>query len=275
MKRVHSTTGPAPATRVLGRSFQIVVLVAGVTGLGLLALPGSTERFFSWGLDPVPVAALVGGLYLGSAAAFGWSAGRVSVAGRALCLLSLVFTVPSLVITLVHLSVFDLGRVQAWLWLLLFVAAPPFFLAMLATGAWRAVGTGPPLPPWARSAAGAVGVAALTAAVALLADPAGSDAWLPFAPPPLGGRFLGVWAAVVAFGAGWSALRNAEEARVTGLTAAALLGGAALGAARAYGALETGGRAALVAALVVASAVLAAAALSARTRTPAGTVAAR
>jgi len=78
--------------------------------------------------------------------------------------------------------------------------------------------------------------------------------------PPLGGRFIGVWLAVIAFAAGWTAVRPWEEGRTTAFAVTAFLGGALVAALRTYGQLESGQRtgyaAVIVVALVVSLAVL-------------------
>jgi hypothetical protein len=220
--------------------FASILAVAGGTGLALLAIPGSTQSFFSWGLAPPAVAALSGGLYVGSASAFGVGIATARRSGRGLCLMAIVFTLPTLIITLVHRDVFDFGRWQAWLWTLLFAGAPAFFVLLLALGAWRSVETGPRPAPWAAAAMAAIAVASAVGTILLWADPVGSGGWLPFQPPPLGGRFVGVWLAVIAVAAGWTAIRPRDEGRTTAFAVAALLGGALVGALRTYGQLEPG-----------------------------------
>lgn len=56
--------------------FAIVVVAAGASGVSLLAWPGSTDRYFSWTLNPPAAAALIGGFYLASAVVFGWALTR-------------------------------------------------------------------------------------------------------------------------------------------------------------------------------------------------------
>jgi hypothetical protein len=48
-------------------AFLMLVLAAGMVGLALLIVPGATGSFFAWGLEPVPLAAFAGGVYVGSA----------------------------------------------------------------------------------------------------------------------------------------------------------------------------------------------------------------
>jgi hypothetical protein len=51
-------------------AFLVLVLAAGLVGLGLLAAPGATGSFFSWTLEPDALAAFAGGVYIGSAATY-------------------------------------------------------------------------------------------------------------------------------------------------------------------------------------------------------------
>jgi hypothetical protein len=221
--------------------FAVVGALAGATGLTLVVLPGSTDRFFSWGLEPAPIASLIGGLYLGSAATFAIGMATIHTSGRALCLMSLAFTLPTLVVTLVHLDVFDLDRWQGRAWVALFAATPGLFAAMLGLGAWRSVGSGPHAAPPARAFLVVLAAAAAIGAALLWIDPRGAGGWLPFAVPPLGGRFLGVWLAVIAFACAWAAFRPWEEARVTVAAAALLVGGALVAALRSFADLDAAG----------------------------------
>src|SRR5437667_6639913 len=106
--------------------------------------------------------------------------------------MGIVFAVPTLGYTLINKSVFDFGRWQAVLWLAVFIAACVLFIVMPFAGGWRLAGNGPGLPAWARAVLLVLTVAGVVGAVSLWIDPIGSGAWLPFAPPPLGGRFLRV-----------------------------------------------------------------------------------
>jgi hypothetical protein len=99
---------------------------------------------------------------------------------------------------------------------------------------------------------GVVAVASAAGAILLWADPVGAGGWLPFQVPPLGGRFIGVWLAVIAFAAGWTAVRPWEEGRTTAFAVTAFLVGALVGTLRTYGQLETGQRVGYLVVIVVA-----------------------
>ena len=229
-----------------------VAVLSAVSGVLLVAIPGSTAGFFAWGLGPPPLAATCGGFFLGAAAAFAYFSRRVGVSGRGLCLLGIVFAIPTLGYTLINKSVFDFGRWQALLWLVVFIALSVLFVVLPFAGAWRLRGVGPGLPTWARAILLVLTVAGIVGAVSLWIDPIGSAAWLPFAPPPLGGRFLGVWSMVVAFACLWAAIRPAREAEPFVFGASALLLGGVIGTLRSFGDLEHGPRWAFLAVLVLA-----------------------
>ena len=130
-------------------------------------------------------------------------------------------------ITLAHVEAFDLGRLQAWAWLVLF-AGFAATTGTLLVRAPRGRGPGPALPAAARVALAAVGAVALAASgVALWIDPAA------FGLPALGGRFAGSWVAMLATFAGWAAAADRRaEARLPALALLALPAGALLAAAR-------------------------------------------
>lgn len=200
----------APALTTARAGFGAVVLAAGVSGLALVIWPDATDGFFSWGLGPPPLASLVGGLYLASAVTFAAAMRMPWRCARSLVAASVALTAPTLVATFAHLDVFDFGRWQAWAWVALFLAAPPFWTGVLIVNR-------PAVPGERVRAAGPAGVALLVlaallgaAAILLWVDPAGGARLLPFEPSPLGGRFLGCWAAFLAVMAAWVTLRPAE-----------------------------------------------------------------
>jgi hypothetical protein len=249
----------APSLAVFGRraAFLVLVIAAALVGIGLLAAPGATGKFFAWGLGPEPMAAFAGGVYVGAAALYGaalpqpWRRVRGLVAGAA------VLSVSVLVVTLVHLEEFDLDRLQASMWLFLFGSFASIMMAILVTGSSE--GEEPErvrLPAWARLALGAVGALLGVLAVALWIDPTGLSDASPFALSPLGGRFAGCWVALTAVVAGWAALHDdVEEARLPALGLVLLPAGALVAALRTISDLEGGAAAAYIAVLVAVMAI--------------------
>ncbi|HET8756258.1 MAG TPA: hypothetical protein VFM58_09615, partial [Solirubrobacteraceae bacterium] len=99
-------------------AFLMLVVAAGAVGAALLVVPDATGSFFSWTLKPSPLAAFAGGVYVGSALVY--AVGLRSAAARPLIVAAVVLSVSVLTVTLLHLEVFDLSRLQAWAWLVLF-----------------------------------------------------------------------------------------------------------------------------------------------------------
>ena len=254
----------APTLVFLRRSaFLVLVIAAGLVGIGLVGAPGATGKFFAWGLGPEPLAAFAGGVYVGAAGLYAaalpqpWRRVGGLVAG------AVVLSVSVLVVTLVHLEEFDLDRLQALMWVFLFAAFSLTMIAVLVSGSSE--GEEPPrtpLPAWARAALGAVAALLGALAVALWIDPTGLSDESPFGLSPLGGRFAGCWIALLAALAGWAAVRNdVEEARLPVLGLVLLPGGALVAALRTISDLDPAGSAAayiaVLAALIMAAAAVA------------------
>jgi hypothetical protein len=234
------------ATFVRRAVFLVLVLAAGLVGLGLLAAPGATGQFFAWELEPEPLAAFAGGVYVGSAAVYAavlpkpWRQSRGFVIG------AVVLSVSVLAVTLAHLDIFDFDRLQAWAWVALFAAFSLLTIAILALGREEDGGRAEtPVAPWARAVLASVALLLAALAVALWVDPTGLAGPSPFTLPPLGGRFAGAWIALLAVLAGWGALENRrDEARLAALALVALPAGALLAALRTISDLEPAGAAA-------------------------------
>jgi hypothetical protein len=220
--------GAPAAVAVRRAAFLMLVLAAGLVGIALLIVPGATGSFFAWGLAPQPLAAFAGGVYVGSAALYaaglraGWRAARALVAA------AVVLSVSGLAISLIHLEVFDLDRLQAWAWLALFSGFAVTTVGLLAAG-----GSGEPAiasSPWTRVVLAAAAAMLAAAGIALWVDPAAG----PLALPPLGGRFAGSWAVMLGVLAGWAAAAGGhDEARLAALGLVTLPAGALAAAARA------------------------------------------
>jgi hypothetical protein len=216
--------GVAPAVLVRRAAFLMLVVAAGLIGVALLIVPGATATFFAWGLAPESLAAFGGGVYVGSAVVYGAALRAPWREARALVAAAAVLSVSVLVISLVHIDIFDLGRLQSWAWLVLFGGFALATTALLVVGR-EPVGGGTPLPRWTCALLGTVACALLAIGVGLWDDPAGMA--------PLGGRFAGSWAVLLGCLAGWAAIANRrEEARLPALALIALPAGALLGAVR-------------------------------------------
>ena len=208
-------TGPDRPVPLLGGMRRLLVL-AGVlvtlAGIQLFVFPERTAEFFAWTIDPPLTAVFLGASYWSSALfeftaarEQRWANARVSVPTV------FVFTVSTLIVTLVHLDRFHLGaefrpvtRAVTWTWLAIY-AAVPLVLATLWWRQSRQVGTEPPrrrlLPTPLRLLVGMQAGILLVAGTALLAAPtAVAGAW-PWPLTALTGRAVGAWLLSLGVGA--------------------------------------------------------------------------
>lgn len=208
-----------------------MALAAGVTGVVLLISPADTAGYFSWDLEPAPLAALVGGSYVASLLVFGVALRASWVEVRGLVIGTLALTLPILVSTFTHMGVFDFDRWQAWGWVVLFVASPLAFGTVILRMRGEAEGSGGWPAPWATLVAGVLAVIFLAVAVLLWLDPTRVAGTLfPFDLPALGGRVVGCWMSFLAFLAVWIATHTREESWIPALGLTAFSAGALAGA---------------------------------------------
>lgn len=249
--------GAAFVTFVRRSAFLLLVLAAGLIGIALIAVPDATGEFFSWDLEPEPLAAFAGGVYVGSAVVYAVALRSGERTVRGLVAGALVLSVSVFAITLAHLDVFDFDRLQAWAWVVLFAGFSLVTAGLLAFGKPEHEDEpGEPLAPWSRVVFAAASAALALLALALWIDPTGLSA--PVDLPSLGGRFAGSWVALLAVLAGWAAVRNrTDEARLSALAMVSLPAGALIAAARTLPDLESaGGYIAVVAVLLATGALL-------------------
>ncbi len=240
---MRSSIGAEPPVGPLVQAlFGIVVLLAGVTGLVMLAFPGSTDRYFSWRLSPPPIASLVGGFYVASAALFGLAVPRPWREVRGLCVAILVFSATTVVVTSRHWDTFDFGRWQAWAWVVVFPAVTLTVGTILVRGG-RPPGRGLRLVPWSRAVLGVLATLFGALAVLLWFFLPRAQRGSPFFLPPLGGRYVGCWMAFLCVLAAWAALRAYwDEARLPLLGLVAFTGASLLAAVRTLTGLTPLGR---------------------------------
>lgn len=229
-------------------AFLVLVLAAGLVGLGLLAAPGATGRFFSWNLEPEALAAFAGGVYVGSALVYAVALARPGPELRPLVAAAVVLSVSVLAASVAHADVFDFDRLQTWAWFVLFAGFGAITTALLALGSRDGAdpGSAGPTPTWSRALLACLAVLLAALATALWIDPVGVGSSAPFELPPLGGRFAGAWVALLAVAAGWAAWSaRAQHARLAALALVALPAGALIGALRTLPDLEPRGTAAV------------------------------
>jgi len=228
--------GAPRAVFVRRGAFLLLVVAAGLVGIGLIAAPGATGKFFAWGLGPEPLAAFAGGVYLGSAVLYAVALPRPWQEVRGLVAGAVVLSVSVLIVTLTHLDQFDFDRLQAWAWVVLFAGFSVVTLWLFLTGGEPEAPAGEPLVPWVRAALALVSALLAVLAVALWIDPTGVGDSSPYDLPPLGGRFAGSWIALLAVLTGWAAARNTrEEAWLPSLGLVTMPAGALIAALRTLG----------------------------------------
>ena len=236
--------GITPATLVRQGAFLVLALAAALTGVALLAVPGATGQFFSWGLGPEPLAAFAGGVYVGSAAAYAAALPQAWPRVRGLVLGAAVLSVSVFIVTLAHLDQFDFDRLQAWAWVVLFAGFALLTLGLLALRSTEArsradgaasprIGQATVLPTWTRLALFSIAAVLAALALALWIHPSGLSGPSPFELTPLGGSFAGCWIALIAVVTACAGVRNTtQEARLPILVMIALATGALIAALR-------------------------------------------
>ena len=236
MSRRHA----AGRDTAVARPMRVILVVAAVlvflAGFQLTVFPTRTAEWFSWTIDVPMTAVFLGAAYWSSAVlevagarSSGWARARVTV------WTVLVFTVLTLVVTLVHLDKFHLGaehptsaRLVTVGWLAIYAGVPVAMVAALVLQA-RSTAAAPDvvrrrLPVGLRVCLVVLAAVLLGAGVALLVSPtwaAGAWSW-PLT--PLTARAVGAWLV----GLGWAAAHarlvdDAERVRPVGLTAVAFV----------------------------------------------------
>ncbi|MGY1726449.1 hypothetical protein ACI79J_05715 [Geodermatophilus sp. SYSU D01062] len=198
-----------PAMRALLLAFSVLTALGFVA---LFVLSTRTSESFAWTIQPPATAAFLGAGY---AAGFTlvvlslrdpvWAHSRVPV------LTILVFTVLTLVATLVHVDRFHfqaefaaapaLARGAAWFWTAVYVVIPLAMLVVLPVQE-RAPGTDPPrtrpVPMVLRAALAVESVVLLAVGAAISVAPSSATTLWPWTLTPLTARVVGAW--LVAFG---------------------------------------------------------------------------
>lgn len=188
-----------------------LVAFSGLTMLAFVALfvmAAETDQYFAWTIIPATTAAFLGAAYGAGCVlvVLGLRSGRWTRV-RTPYLTILIFTVITLVATLLHLDRFHFGsaatiaRLAAWFWLAVYVIVP---IAMITTLVVQERRRHPvplrrqPLPPYLALLLGAQGAVLLVVGVALFVAPTVARVIWPWALTPLTARMVAAW--LVAFG---------------------------------------------------------------------------
>lgn len=191
-----------PGMRALLWIAGVLVLLAGVQ---LVVFTERTATYFAWTIQPPLTAAFLGSAYW-AAAAFEWSAARARTWAEARIAVPavLVFTVLTLIATLLHLDKFHFGgsfdpgtQLVTWIWIVIYSVVPVLMVVLW----WRqqsAPGVDEPrthpYPTWLRILVGVQAVVLLVVGIGLFVAPGRTDAWWPWALTPLTSRAVGAWA---------------------------------------------------------------------------------
>lgn len=211
-----------PGMRWLLYTAAVLVLLA---GFQLFVFTGQTDTHFAWTIVNPLAAAFLGAGYWASFAIEAlcaqqrfWANARIAVPSV------LVFTVLTLVATLLHLDKFHLAatvpagtRLVTWAWIAVYVLVPLLMLIVLATQA-RTPGVDPPrtvlLPVWVYAALGGQAVILLGFGVALFAAPESTAPLWPWTLTPLLAQATGAWLISLGVAAGQALLeRDARRLR--------------------------------------------------------------
>jgi hypothetical protein len=200
----------------------VLVLLA---GFQLFVFTGQTDTHFAWTIVNPLAAAFLGAGYWASFAIEAlcaqqrfWANARIAVPSV------LVFTVLTLVATLLHLDKFHLAstvpagtRLVTWAWIAVYVLVPLLMLIVLVTQA-RTPGVDPPrtvlLPGWVYAALGAQSIILSGFGVALFAAPSATAPLWPWQLTPLLAQATGAWLISLGVAAGQALLeRDARRLR--------------------------------------------------------------
>jgi hypothetical protein len=186
------------------RLLALASLLVLIIGLRLMIFSEETEVYFPWTISVPLTAAFMGAAYF--AACFveflaardrHWSNGRIAVPAV------LLFTVLTLIVTLVHLDKFHLGdkflpvtQVITWFWLFIYISVPIAMGVLLFLQVRAKGGDLPrrhPLPPALRGMFAIYTLIMIPLGIGMLLAPDTFNAAWPWTLTPLTARIVGAW----------------------------------------------------------------------------------
>jgi len=234
-----SDVGAQPLSPGMRRLLLVAAVLVFLAGLQLFVFPARTADWFAWTIDPPMTAVFLGASYWSSAVlevagarSRGWDRARLAVWPV------LVFTVLTLVVTLVHLDKFHLGaedpgsaRAVTVGWLAVYAVVPVAMVVLIVLQRRRAVagrGADPAgrdrPPPALRVLLDVVAVTLVGLGVALLLVPLEAARLWPWPLTELTGRAVGAWLVGLGWAAAQARVNDALPAiRPLGLTGAAFV----------------------------------------------------
>lgn len=192
-----------PLTGGMQWMLRTASLLVFLIGIPLVLLTTQTERFFAWTIGSDLTAAFLGAAYWASGV-MEWVASRERTWAQARIAVPamLLFTVLTLVVTVLHLGAFHFDASAwytagvAWSWLIVY-AVVPLIMAWLLLRQRRLAGSDPGrqvrLPTWTRGVLGVQASILLPLGTALLIAPLTFAPIWPWGLTALTGRAIGAW----------------------------------------------------------------------------------
>jgi hypothetical protein len=225
--------------RLLSSGMRWLLIIAGllvfVAGVQLFVFTERTATYFAWTINPPITAAFLGASYWASVA-LEWRAAGEAVWARARVAAPavFVFTLLTLVATLLHLDKFHLGngfavstQAVTWVWIVVYAFVPPAMVVLIAAQG-RARGGDParsaPLVTWVRALLSLEALLLFAVGAALFLAPERTSGLWPWALTPLTGRAIGAWLIGIGVAAGHSVVENDFRRVAPAATAFVLLG---------------------------------------------------
>ena len=205
---IEAEGSPYQDARVLTGGMRWLLLVASVLvfiiGIPLFLLSGQTDRFFAWTISVPLTAAFLGAGYWSSFfIEFVASRERVWANSRVAVPAVFIFTMLTLVATLIHLDLFHLGssfaaitQIGTWTWIAVYVSVPILLAALWAIQLRLPGGDPPrraPMSGGVRLAIYLLAAGMLAVGMALFFAPLGAGVLWPWELTPLTGRAVGAW----------------------------------------------------------------------------------
>jgi hypothetical protein len=236
---VEASSSARPLISGMRAMFIVSCVTVSLAGFQLFVLSEYTDRFFAWTIDVPLTAAFLGASYWGSFALVlvasrqqAWARARIAVPGVWL------FTVLTLLATLIHIDLFRMDSVFGWAWLIVYLLVPVgygvFWVRQL-----RVAGGDPPrqtpLPTWLRLVLGVQAAFMLIWGTALFLLPQTMAALWPWALTPLTGQAVGAWLIGIGVTAAQMCWENDFGRAYAGMAGLAVLGALQLIALARYG----------------------------------------
>ena len=177
-------------------AIEVLFGVAAVMAVGVS--PAETERNFAWPIQPVVMAAVLGGFYITSAPLFllPLLARRWEVI-RAMILPAALFSTVQLAATFLHWDKFSVGTVPFYVWLASYLLPPPIFVIAYiwhqSKASASSADSNQPLPLWLKRLLVGVGSFLTVAAALVFFFPTFLIPIFPWQLTPLTARSLSGW----------------------------------------------------------------------------------